>query len=62
MEGSSQLHDQTPLPIPDTHWQGAWVGPRGGVDAVVKSPLFLLGIKTPSPSTVSHYTGQAIRE
>ena len=62
MEGSSQLHDPTPLPTPDTHWQGGWVGPRAGVDAVVKSLLFLLGIKTPSPSTVRHCTGQAIRE
>jgi hypothetical protein len=62
MEGCSQLHDPTPLPTPDTHWQGGWVGPRAGVDVVVKSLLFLLGIETPSPSTIWHYTGQAIRE
>jgi hypothetical protein len=62
MEGSSQLHDPTPLPTPDTQWQGGWVGATAGVDAAVKILLFLLAIKAPSPRTARHCTGQAIRE
>ena len=62
MEWNTQLHDPTPLPVPDTHWQGGWVGPRASVDVVARSLLYLLGIETPSPSNVSPCTGRVIRE
>jgi hypothetical protein len=35
MEVSGQLQVPAAL-IPDAHWIGGWVGPRTGLDAVVK--------------------------
>jgi hypothetical protein len=41
MEVSGQLHAPVALPpgekTPGTHWIEGWVGPRGGLDAVVLS-------------------------
>jgi hypothetical protein len=43
MEVSSQLHAQAALPprkrAPGTHWIGGWVGPRAGLEAVVKRKI-----------------------
>jgi hypothetical protein len=39
MEVSGQFHAPAALPPvkpPGTHWIGGWVGPRTGLDAVVK--------------------------
>jgi hypothetical protein len=67
MDVSSQLHAPAALPSgknPGTHWIGGWVGPRAGLDAVVKR-------KIPSPSrdsnpsiiqpAVQSYTGLIFR-
>jgi hypothetical protein len=41
MEASGQLHAPADLPpakeTPDTLWIGAWVGPRAGLNMVLKS-------------------------
>jgi len=40
MEVSEQLHSFTPRQrAPPTHWIGGWVGPRAGLDAVVKRKI-----------------------
>jgi hypothetical protein len=43
MEVSGQLHASAALPpreiAPGTHWIGGWVGPRAGLDAVVKRKI-----------------------
>jgi len=49
---SSQLHAPTALPpkerTPGTHWIGGWVGPKTGLDTVVKR-------KIPSPFLAPAY-------
>jgi len=51
MEVSGQLHIPTGLPLGeralDTHWIGGWLGPRAGLDMVVKR-------KIPSPCQESN--------
>jgi hypothetical protein len=43
MEVSGQLHNPAASPPrkqpPGTHWIGSWVGPRAGLDMVVKSKI-----------------------
>jgi hypothetical protein len=42
MQVSGQLHTPAALPSgrsPGTHWIGGWVGPRAGLDAVVKRKI-----------------------
>jgi hypothetical protein len=43
---SGQLHAQAALPprdkAPGTHWIGGWVGPRAGLDTVVKRKILSL--------------------
>jgi hypothetical protein len=43
MEVNGQLHDTAALPskerAPVTHWIGGWVGPRAGLDEVVKREI-----------------------
>jgi len=43
MEVSGQLHTLADLPLgkepPDTHWIGGWVGPRAGLDVMVKRKI-----------------------
>jgi hypothetical protein len=45
---------------PLTHWIEGWVGPRGGLDAVVKQMFHPLGKPPPVPEpVVSHFTNWA---
>jgi hypothetical protein len=43
MEVSGQLQPPAAFPprerVPDDHWIGGWVGPRAGLDAVVKRKI-----------------------
>jgi len=52
MDMTCQVHDQAASPSrrePATHCIGGWVGPRAGLDAMVKrKPLSLPGIEQPS--------------
>jgi len=39
---------------PGTHWIGDWVGPRSGLDAVVKNPInFPAGNSTPAVQPIA---------
>jgi hypothetical protein len=43
MEVSGQIHAPAALPLkekdPGAHWIGGWVGPKAGLDSVVKVKL-----------------------